>query len=101
MIVAFLLWNAFEGEYRSGGRCGNVINPVNAANNVCPICIAINFCLWASAKSKTALEFRRLKLLALITIILWCSVIGGIYIGRTLPIDGDPRTLPVHQNNRL
>lgn len=61
MVVAFFLWFAFEGEYHSGGRCGNVINPVNVANSVCPVCIAINLCIWASARSKTEQELRLIR----------------------------------------
>lgn len=102
MLVAFFLWFAFEGEYQTRGRCGNVINPVNVANSVCPVCIAINLCIWASARSKTEQELRRLKLLALLTIIFWCSVIGGIHVGRMLPIDGESQSsVPAPQNNRL
>jgi len=68
---------------------------------VAPTLIGLNLAIWAIANHVFPRRTHWPKRSALLAIIVWCGVVGAIYVGRMLPVDGDPRTIPTHQNNRL
>lgn len=97
-VILLCLWEAYIRHFHSGARCGNLM-PVTEFS----LCLtAANLCLWFFFAMFVPKYCRSAKVVALLSIIMWSGVVGGIYVGRMLPIDSDsPTSFNTPQNKRL
>lgn len=86
--ILLCLRDAYNRLFHRGWTCGNSI-PVTEFS----LCLTVtNLCIWFCFAKFVPRYRRSAKVVALLSVILWCGVVGGIYVGRMLPIDSDSPT---------
>ena len=96
VLISLILWGAYSGLAHPRRCTFPFHSQWTPLTEIAPFLIAVNLCCWSHLETRCS-RFRWLaKVPALLAIILWCSVGGGILLGRLLPIDSDPQPTPHH-----
>ena len=82
VLLSLCLWSYFQLFATPGPRCGNQLPPSLESQS---LFVAVNLGIWLSFSRLCPNQIARAKRPALVAVILWCGISGGILVGKSLP----------------
>ncbi|MBC7816419.1 MAG: hypothetical protein IAG10_05955 [Planctomycetaceae bacterium] len=85
VMLSLCLLSYFQRFGMPGPRCGNQLPPSLESQS---LFVAVNLGIWLSFSQLCPCpnQIARAKLPALVAVILWCGISGGIRVGQMLPV---------------
>ena len=83
VVLSLCLWSCFQRFATPGPRCGSCLPPSLESQS---LFVAVNFGIWLLFSQLCPSQIARAKRPALVAVILWCGISGGILVGQMLPI---------------
>lgn len=82
-VLSLCLWNYFQLFATPGSRCGNLLPPGLKFQS---LFVVANLGIWLLFSQLCPSQSARAKRPALVAVILWCGIGGGIRVGLMLPV---------------
>lgn len=85
VLVSVFVWDRFASLWHYRRICGYGLSRYDLVMEVSPTLIAISLFIWASFAKEFPRRVWWVKLPALLAIVVWCGVAGGIQVGLPFP----------------